>query len=121
MDDVKKDVNKLIIALNKAVEDEEVLHPHGDGMKAEFPRVILQKIEGHTASIEILNDRYLTRTMGSSGAQDYLAEVTYTLTEHPGVKDVNFNFAPGDHAMPGIYSRESFTTYKLVIDDGRRQ
>jgi len=120
LDDIKNDVNKLIIALNKASDDEEVMRPKGEGAKGEFPRIALRKIEQQTANVEIENDQYLTQTMGSFGAQDFLAAITYTLTENPGIRSINFIFNAGDHAMPGLYSRESFAAYQLVIDDGRK-
>ncbi len=120
IDRIKNDVNKLITALNKAVEDAEASRPQGDGVNTEFPQINLQKVEQQTANIEISNDQYLTQSMGSSGAQDYLAEVTFTLTENPGIKAVNFLFNAGDHAMPGLYSRESFTSYKITRDDSKR-
>ena len=118
---IKNDVAKLVIALNKSVEKSEAARPHEDAAGGKFPRINLRNIEQHTANIEIVNDQYLTQDMGSSGAQDYLAEVTYTLTENPGIKSVNFIFPAGDHAMPGTYSRESFTSYRLVIDDNRKR
>lgn len=119
IDHIKNDVHKLIIALNKTIADFESTRPQ-DSMKTEFPQINLQKIERQTADIQIANDQYLTQNMGSDGAQDYLAEVTFTLTENPGIKAVNFLFNVGDHAMPGLYTRESFTAYKIVIDDGRK-
>ena len=118
---IKNDVAKLVMALNKSVEKSEAARPRENAESANFPRINLRNIEQRTANIEIVNDRYLTHDMGSSGAQDYLAEVTYTLTEYPGIKSVNFIFQAGDHAMPGMYSRESFTSYRLVIDDNRKQ
>jgi hypothetical protein len=120
INDIKNDVNKLIIALNKAMDDAEIVRSQGENVKSEFPKIVLQKIEQQTATVEVVNGQYLTRKMGSSGAQDYLAATTYTLTENPGIKSINFVFNAGDHAMPGLYSRESFTAYKLVVDDGRK-
>jgi len=114
INEIRSDVNKLVIALNKAVEELEAKRPQSEGVKTDFPRITLQKVEQQVANIEIANDQYLTQKMGSSGAQDYLAGVTYTLTENPGVKSVNFIFTAGDHAMPGVYSRESFTAYRIV-------
>jgi hypothetical protein len=119
--DIKKDINKLIMALNKSVEESETIRPRSDGLKYEFPKITLQKIDLRTAHIEIANDQYLTQRMGSSGAQDYLAEVTFTLTEDPDIKAVNFIFEAGEHAMPGIYSRESFTNYNIMAEGGRNR
>ncbi len=118
---IKNDLNKLVFALNKVVADFEAARAQGDGVKTEFPLIKVRKIEQQTAFVRIENDQYLTESMGSSGAQDYLAEVTYTLTENPGIKSVDFAFNAGDHAMPGLYTRESFADYRTVIDNDRRR
>ena len=52
--------------------------------------------------------------MGTSGAQNYLAATTYSLTEATGVRGVDFIFPEGDHAAPGVYTRESFKDYTVV-------
>lgn len=46
--------------------------------------------------------------MGTTGAQAYLAELTYSMTEVPTVKYVNFDFQEGDHASPGVYQKIDF-------------
>ncbi len=46
--------------------------------------------------------------MGSSGAETYLAEVTFNLTEINGINFIDIQFPEGDHASPGIYSRTDF-------------
>jgi hypothetical protein len=120
INEIRNDVNKLIIALNKVVEEAETIRPRGDAVNGEFPRIILQKVEKQTAFVEIANDRYVTQNMGSSGAQDYLASATFTITEHPGIRSVDFSFTAGDHALPGAYSRESFGNYTIVTGDGRK-
>jgi hypothetical protein len=118
---IKNDIAKLVIALNRAVEKSETARPREDAAHTGFPVIRLRNIDQQTANVEIANDQYLTQSMGSDGAQGYLAEVTYTLTENPGIKSINFLFAAGDHAMPGIYSRESFTGYTIVTDDRKRK
>jgi hypothetical protein len=120
INEVRNDVNTLIMALNKYAEASEANRTRPDGLHHEYPKIILRKIEQQTAHIEIVNDQFLTENMGSSGAQDYLAIVTYTLTENPRIKAVNFIFQAGEHAMPGMYSREDFTNYKIVTKDNRR-
>ena len=40
--------------------------------------------------------------------------MTYSLTEAPGVRGVNFAFPEGDHAMPGEYTRESFPDFVIA-------
>jgi len=121
LNEVRNDVNKLVIALNKFIDESEAARPQGDGVRTDFPKIAMEKVEQQIAIVTISNDEYLSQKMGSSGAQDLLAEVTYTLTEYPGIKSVNFMFQPGDHAMPGVYSRDSFANYKLVIEDSRQR
>jgi len=116
---IRNDVNKLIVALNKYVEVVEATRSRGDGVTIDFPRIVLQKVEPPITHITIMNDQYLTQNMGSSGAQDYLAMVTYTLTETPGVRSIDFMFQAGEHAMPGVYSRENFLSYTTATGGGR--
>ena len=115
--DVSGEMNKLVSALNRSVEKSELSRANGEHAPDEFPRMALQKTEPPTVVVEIMNDKYLSEAMGSSGAQDYLAIATYTLTESPGIRSVEFVFQPGEHAMPGVYSRESFSGYTIVTRD----
>jgi hypothetical protein len=115
--DIRAEMNKLVSALNRAMEKSELSRVSGDHVQSEFPKITLQKIEPPTVVVEIVNDKYLSEAMGSSGAQDYLAMATYTLTENPGIRSVEFVFEPGEHAMPGVYSRESFSGYTIVTKD----
>lgn len=54
----------------------------------------------------------LTQNVGTAGAEIYLAEATYSLTEIPPVKAVTIQFVAGDHAMPGTYTRDSFSDFR---------
>ncbi len=75
---------------------------------------ILLEIEGRKADTlfaKIQEAEKLTQGMGTTGAETYLAEVTYALTELKGVKAVDFDFKAGDHAIPGVYTRQSFKNY----------
>jgi len=115
--DIGAEMNKLISALNRSVEKSELSRLTGDHVQSEFPKITLQKTGPPTVVVEIANDKYLSESMGSSGAQDYLAIATYTLTESPGIRSVEFVFSAGEHAMPGVYSRESFSGYTIVMKD----
>ena len=66
------------------------------------------KTSGDTVYLKIPDAMYLTQQMGSSGPTIYLAQAVYSLTEVPGIKYVNLDFEEGDHASPGIFSRDSF-------------
>lgn len=75
-----------------------------------YPEIRLRfiKISNDSIFVTIKESKYLTQQMGSSGAEAYLAEVTYNLTE---LKDINFvtmRFKEGDHASPGTYTRTDF-------------
>jgi len=72
-------------------------------IKITFVRVIKD-----TIFIKAGNRNYLSKQMGSSGAETYMAEVTYDLTELPNINYVHFDFKKGDHASPGTYSRTDF-------------
>ena len=75
-----------------------------------YPEIKLQYVKTSNDSIflKVEKSNYLTRQMGSTGAEAYLAEVTYNLTEVKGVNYVDIRFREGDHASPGTYSRTSF-------------
>ena len=75
-----------------------------------YPEIKLSvtKVSNDSIFIKINNSKYLTNQSGSSGAEAYLAEVTYNLTELKGISFVHFNFKEGDHASPGTYSRTDF-------------
>ena len=111
---VKDDINKMIIALNKTTFEAEAADAQGEGVPLEPPRLRLQSVAEGIAHVEIINAEYLTQRMGTSGAQNYLAATTYSLTEAPGVRVVDFIFPAGDHAAPGVYTRESFKDYAVA-------
>jgi hypothetical protein len=75
-----------------------------------YPEIALRftKSSNDTLFVKISNSKYLTQQMGSSGPEVYLADVTYNLTEIPGINYVAILFKEGDHASPGIYSRTDF-------------
>lgn len=72
----------------------------------------LEALNTDTLSVTIDDARALTQEMGSTGAEAYLAEVTFALTELVGIKAVKFDFEEGDHASPGVYTRENFEMFR---------
>lgn len=74
------------------------------------PNIQLQFLRqsNDTIYINIPDAEYLTQRLGSTGPTMYFANAVYNLTEIPGVRFVNFDFAEGDHAGPATYNRESF-------------
>ncbi|MEO6221328.1 MAG: hypothetical protein ABIO81_12925 [Ginsengibacter sp.] len=70
------------------------------------------KISHDTMYVSIPDSRYLAQNIGSTGAENYMATSTFSLTEMKGIKYVNFKFTEGDHAYPGTYSRNDFKNFK---------
>lgn len=81
-----------------------------DAINLKYPEIKLEwvKSEGSKAFVRIADASYLTQQSGSEGAQAYLAEVTYSLTEFKSITAVDFEFKEGDHAQPGVYKRTNF-------------
>ena len=75
-----------------------------------FPGIQLDfiKVSHDTMYVKIPDSNRLTNGIGDTGAQNYLASVTYTLTEMQGIDYVNIDMESGDHAEPGVYSRDDF-------------
>jgi hypothetical protein len=65
-----------------------------------------------TAYVHIPHSEMLTDRIGNTGAEIFMASSTYSITAAKGVKYVNFNFKEGDHASPGVYSRDEFKNLK---------
>ncbi len=84
-----------------------------DAINLKYPQIKLEwvKKEGRKAFVMIKDARYLTSESGTEGANAYLAEVTFSLTELSDINEVNFNFQEGDHARPGDYTREDFKNF----------
>ena len=66
------------------------------------------KISHDTIYVSIPDSHYLTQNIGSTGAENYMAATTFSLTEVKGIKFVHYKFTEGDHASPGVYSRNDF-------------
>ena len=66
------------------------------------------KTSHDTAFVKITDSQKFTNQLGSTGAYNYMATVVYNLSEMKNIKFVNFDFKEGDHAIPGVYSREDF-------------
>ena len=89
--------------------------PHIINMLNEFyPEIKLSfiKLSNDSIFVRITDNTYLTQQMGSSGAQAYLAEVTYNLTELNGINFVQIRFKEGIHASPDTYKRTDFVQVK---------
>lgn len=85
-----------------------------DKLNFHYPEVKLQQLylSSDTLFLKIPDAKFLTQQMGSTGAQSYLGELTYNLTEIPGIHYIDLNFAEGDHANPGTFSRTDFSHFE---------
>ena len=75
-----------------------------------FPGIQMEliKVSNDTVYVKIPNATRLTQEIGNTGAENYFASATFTLTDMKNIKYVNFALQPGDHAEPGVFSREDF-------------
>jgi hypothetical protein len=85
-----------------------------EALSRKYPeiKIIWLKQQHDTAFVKIPNAEFLTQSSGSMGAQIFMAEVTYSYTQIPGINFVNFSFKEGDHAAPGTYDRSNFSFSK---------
>jgi len=76
-----------------------------------WPKIQLNfiKISNDTAFVSIPNSQVLTQQMGTAGAEGYMISTTYSFTELSGVAYISFDFTEGDHAIPGVYNRDSWS------------
>ena len=86
------------------------------GLNERYPRILLQKKRiGHdTLYTEIKDAMYLTDGMGSTGAEEYLAQAVINLTSVEGIRYVRIDFPEGSHASPDVWGRDAFSDYKAV-------
>jgi len=116
IDAIKSDINKLIYALNKSDQDPETFRTPGNGEPTDPPKLKFIGINDQVVNVEVINATHLTQRMGSTGAEVFLAVTTFTLTEYDNIKFVNLIFEEGDHAAPGLYSREQFLRNWKVLE-----
>lgn len=93
LDSIAKSPNELI----------EILNMRPSKCKIDYVERI-----GDTLKVRILKDEYLTEQMGTSGADCYMAETIYTLTENELIQFVRFEMDYGSHAGPGLYCRKDY-------------
>ena len=84
-----------------------------NALNVTFADVQLQyvKTSNDTIFVKIPDSERLTQQMGSTGAYNYMASTVFNLTELNHIKYVKFDFQGGDHASPGVFTRED---YKLL-------
>jgi len=80
-------------------------------LNEEYPEIKLDflRISHDTVFLKIDDAHFLTQQMGSTGSQMYIASLVYNLTEDPIIHFVSMKFEEGDHALPGTFSRATFS------------
>lgn len=101
-----------ILVFKKDVKDasiEKIISILNTELPKKFnPKVKFIKEECNTVYLDVLDEDLLSDRMGTSGAEDYLAIVTYSLTSLDNIDFVYFNLVEGTHARPGKYGRLDF-------------
>jgi hypothetical protein len=72
---------------------------------SDLPRVSYSGQKGGIAFISIGDAEMLTQNLGTTGAQSYLAAVTFTYCSLKEINCVEVEFKAGQHAFPGRYCR----------------
>jgi hypothetical protein len=91
---------------NKAPES--FAAPEGEPLYLYPPKIKLIKVSADTVYLRVINDFYLTQSMGTAGAEEYITESATSLLEIDGIHYVDFDFKMGDHACPGTYSKAGY-------------
>lgn len=86
------------------------------GLNTRNENIRLEKLkQGHdTLYLTIRDGYYLTEELGSSGAEQYIADVVLNLTAVEGIQYINLDFRAGDHAAPGVFGKEMVTGFKEI-------
>lgn len=119
IDLIKHDAQTLIAAFNRSGKDPETFRSRENREPLGPPKLKFIDIQIGIVSVEVVNSRYLTQRMGTTGADAFMATATFTLTEHEKIDAVNFIFEEGDHAVPGVYSRAVFKMYWNIENDDK--
>jgi hypothetical protein len=77
----------------------------------ESPGLALEGMDGDTAVVSLAQSNVVTEQMGSTGAQCYLAGVTFSLTSFESIDHVRFDIKEGSHGSPGRYDRTDFVHF----------
>lgn len=82
-----------------------------DLLNQSYPDVQLTfvKVSHDTIYVKISDSEKLANELGDTGAEDYLASATYTLTQNNNIHFVNIDMKAGGHAEPGVYKRDDFS------------
>ncbi len=89
---------------------ENIINKAWPGVQIEFI-----KTSNDTAYVSIPDSKVLTQQMGSAGSESFMVSTTFSFTELKGIRFVSYDFEEGDHAVPGVYNRNSWDENKITI------
>lgn len=83
-------------------------------LKNKYPEISLHVGDRRNDTLDVYIDdaAYLTQSIGTAGANAYMAEATFAFTALDSIQTVNFIFEAGDHASPGAYQRSDFDDFE---------
>ncbi len=83
------------------------------GLNNLYPEIQLYKIKisSDTLYTEIKDSYYLGESIGSYGANAYIADAVINLTSVENINYVRFDFEDGSHISQGTWSRAQFKDY----------
>lgn len=86
------------------------------GLNSRFAEIQLKKLKqgNDTIFLTIPESDYLTNQSGTSGADQYIAQAVINLAAVPGINFAHIDFKPGEHLMPGTWSRKNFPGYIII-------
>ncbi|RTL59542.1 MAG: hypothetical protein EKK37_07175 [Sphingobacteriales bacterium] len=87
-----------------------------NGLNMVYPDILIRfsNITNDTLNVSIPQSEKLTQQIGTSGAAQFFATACVNLFEAHGINYIHFDFTAGDHAKPGIFSRQQFADIKEV-------
>ncbi len=113
-DNTENIIRSTIEMLNASkLNPDSLIAPENENPIGYPPVVKFIKQSSDTIYLQILNEFYLTQSMGSTGAINYIDSVSAPFIKIKGINYVNLSFSPGDHAEPGVYSKSG---YNIVSD-----
>lgn len=71
-------------------------------------KIKLDEIKDSIAYTTVVNNTFFTQSLGTTGANWYVASVVFTLNEAKGIKGVYLNYEQGDYGgEPGLMKKDS--------------
>lgn len=85
------------------------------GLNILYPKIQLDKVKvsGDTLYTAINDSYYLGESIGTYGANAYIADAVINLTSVKNIDFVKIDFEEGSHISPGTWSKKDFRNYAV--------